>query len=60
MNVMGNTGISIESDNVTLDLNGFTITGAGSNGILTPTAHNDVTVRNGAVADVFIGPGVSL
>lgn len=68
LTVPANTdGIAINSDNVTLDLNGFSITGpetctglpvtsctaANGNGIL--TEKDDVTVRNGSVTGFFVG-----
>jgi hypothetical protein len=47
----GKDGIDINSDNVTLDLNGFTITGPGTrgpeNGIA--SANQNITLRNGVV-----------
>jgi len=49
--VAGKKGIEFASDNVTLDLNGFTLLGvAGSlSGVGTDVGHNNVTVRNGTV-----------
>jgi hypothetical protein len=64
LKVMSSTGtaISIDADNVTVDLNGFAISGPGkdvgeSYGVT--TGRNNVTVRNGSVRD-FSGGGVHL
>ncbi|GAB4554083.1 MAG: hypothetical protein Tsb0013_16600 [Phycisphaerales bacterium] len=49
------SGILIESDNVTLDLNGYTVSGTGELGIVVPTAISGnreirgITIRNGRV-----------
>ena len=44
-------GISIRSGNVTLDLNGFAVTGLNADrGIDLPTAQSAVTIRNGTVS----------
>lgn len=56
--VASGNGISISSDNVTLDLNGFTIsstspTPSGS-GILVSTSSNQVTIRNGHILGTTI------
>lgn len=46
----GKAGIEIAADNVTLDLNGFTVSNAGTNGITATTANQTNTViRNGTV-----------
>jgi len=45
----GPDGIDINTDNVTLDLNGFTITGGGSGGNGVKTFNNNITVKNGSV-----------
>ena len=43
-------GITIAADNVTLDLNGFTLAGVGTGkGIDLPQARKNVTVRNGTI-----------
>lgn len=43
-------GISISSDDVVIDLNGFTLTGAGSlTGIAVPAARRNILVRNGTL-----------
>jgi parallel beta-helix repeat protein len=44
-------GITIDSDDVEVDLNGFALVGgdAGSNGILVPNIHHNVTIRNGVL-----------
>ncbi len=44
-------GISIESDDVTLDLNGFTLTGVlgAEQGIAVPLTQVNITIRNGTV-----------
>lgn len=51
--VAGKNGISIECDDVTLDLNGFTVQGVAGSlaGIITPTgiARANISVRNGTV-----------
>jgi parallel beta-helix repeat protein len=54
--VAGMNGIAIDSDDVTLDLNGFAVLGvAGSlDGIIAaewPSLLTDITIRNGTVAD---------
>lgn len=54
--------ISIQANNVTLDLNGFSLIGPDSgtaNGIDTPGAPTDVVIRNGGIQD-FGGAGVSI
>lgn len=49
--VSGKNGISINADDVTLDLNGFALIGvAGSlRGIFVPTTHRNLRIRNGAM-----------
>lgn len=48
------TGIEIQTDNVTLDLNGFSLTGSGSGyGVL--ASGTSIAVRNGTVAGFYIG-----
>jgi len=47
----GPDGIDINTDNVTLDLNGFTITGGGSGGNGVKTFNNNITVKNGSVTN---------
>ena len=58
--VAGQHGITINADGVTLDLNGFTITGdpASMDGIGMPSFRQDITIRNGGVAG-WPGNGVS-
>lgn len=50
-------GIVIQADNVTLDLNGFSITGNGSGEGITDngTAHKGISVRNGTVVNFHFG-----
>ena len=48
--------ITIQADNVVLDLNGHKVTGAGGNGIMIYGAKN-VTIRNGTV-EKFTGQGI--
>lgn len=60
LNVTGFTGISIESGSVTLDLNGFTVSGANVAGIVTRGAQLNITVRNGTVTNTFTGPAIDL
>jgi hypothetical protein len=59
-------GIDISTDNVTLDLNGFTITGAGinvctaaqqCNGIFSP--NNNITLKNGTIQGFTNGVNLS-
>ena len=53
-------GISIQANDVTLDLNGFALVsggGAGLRGVDTPAAINNLTVRNGSVRG-WTGGGV--
>jgi parallel beta-helix repeat protein len=48
------SGITIESDDVTLDLGGFTLYGGGTNshaGITVSGNHHNITIRNGVVRD---------
>lgn len=46
----GQSGFTIAADNVTLDLNGFTLTGSGSqSGILVSGARRNLTVMNGTL-----------
>lgn len=51
--VTGQDGILIDSDNVTLDLNGFALVGSpGSvNGVNVSNSHDSITIRNGTVRD---------
>jgi parallel beta-helix repeat protein len=52
--VSGKSGIEITANNVTLDLNGFAVQGAGEEdetyGIVIPGARTNITVRNGAIS----------
>lgn len=67
LTVASGSGVIIGSDDVTLDLNGFTISstaGSGGSGIIFSGANDNVTIRNGqissGVADngsSFTGPG---
>jgi parallel beta-helix repeat protein len=51
-------GIEITANNVSLDLNGFTLSGmAGNNGIYIPNAQTNLTVRNGTISS-WGGDGV--
>ena len=55
-NVIGvgfKAGISIQADNVTLDLNGFAVIGTtlAAKGIVAAGTHANITVRNGTVRD---------
>lgn len=48
----GKSGISIQSDNVTVDLNGFALTGGSASsqaGVGVPASHKNISVRNGVV-----------
>ena len=46
----GINGITIQADNVAIDLNGFVLTGSGSDtGIKVPSPQKNLSVRNGAV-----------
>lgn len=60
-----NSGITVSSDDVVIDLNGFTLTGgstAGGVGILTLTPLKNITVRNGTLRAWNAGislPGVT-
>ena len=62
--------ISVEASNVTLDLNGFTITGPGRDGVFMKSTlqHSNITVLNGSISGMsrdgillvnFIGPGIA-
>jgi hypothetical protein len=56
----GKSGIAIESSNVTLDLNGFTVFGvAGASSGIRATSLCSITVRNGVVRD-FPLTGITL
>lgn len=57
----GKSGIEIASGNVTLDLRGFTISGAAgsTDGIVTSGSHDLIVVRNGIV-DGWGGHGIDL
>jgi hypothetical protein len=62
--VAGKNGIRILADNVTLDLNGFELdgAGAGNTGIQTPLflpQHVNITIRNGAIRNWLVN-GVDL
>ena len=59
LGVAGRTCISIESDNVTLDLNGFSIQGVGGSldGIFVNGTRRNITVRNGTIRG-FGGAGI--
>ena len=53
------TGIGIWADDVTLDLNGFTLRGSGgSDGIAVPDSHENVTIVNGIVRG-WTGAGIT-
>lgn len=62
--ISGANGITIASDNVTLDLNGFTLLGvAGSSNAIyvanaSPSYHFNITVRNGTI-DYWDGDGIN-
>lgn len=51
----GGIGIQVSADNVTIDLNGFSIigsgTGASSNGIFVPSTRRYITVMNGVISN---------
>ena len=59
--VTGQNGIAVDVNNVTIDLNGFSLNGPGDNGIV---ANGAVTIRNGSVSGwaqagiTVSGPGV--
>jgi hypothetical protein len=61
----GLNGITIQANNVTLDLNGFTITGPGkespgfADGIVASAANSNIAVFNGAVCG-WPGAGINL
>lgn len=64
--VSGKSGIDIAVGNVTIDLNGFSITGGTSAGTLAGirvspsiTSPEDITIQNGTV-DRWAGPGVDM
>lgn len=49
-NLTGNSGITISTGNVCLDLTGFTLQGGSSgNGILIAGAYTNITIRNGTI-----------
>jgi hypothetical protein len=59
--VVNQNGISVSADNVTIDLNGFTLLGGGGGSgeaIWTPTARANIVVRNGTVRN-WPGSGVN-
>lgn len=45
----GQNGIVIAASNVTLDLNGFTLSGLGANGVQIDGARSNITIHNGAI-----------
>lgn len=51
----GGVGIQVSADNVTIDLNGFSIIGSGigtsANGITVPSARRYLTVKNGVISN---------
>jgi parallel beta-helix repeat protein len=49
--VVGKNGISINADDVTVDLNGFALIGVSGlvDGIVVPAAHRNLRIRNGSV-----------
>jgi parallel beta-helix repeat protein len=57
LSALGVHGITIESDDITLDLNGHTLTGPGKdvgyqgNGIVVTDQHYNITIRNGNLRD---------
>ena len=56
-------GISITTNNVTLDLNGFTISrssGSGGNGVYVSAAGNQTTIHNGSVSGFSFGTNAEL
>jgi parallel beta-helix repeat protein len=62
LGVANKNGISIQSDNVTVDLNGFAVNGNVSSslaGIIVPGSHANIAIRNGTVAN-WGGNGVDL
>jgi parallel beta-helix repeat protein len=64
LNAPGGNGITINNNNVTLDLNGFALTGSSSGlGIHFPDNFTNVTVRNGSIskwsAGVYVQAGSS-
>jgi hypothetical protein len=53
-------GIFVAADNVSVDLNGFTITGSGvGTGVFSPSAAGNTTVLNGTVANFDDGLGLN-
>jgi parallel beta-helix repeat protein len=62
LGVANKNGISIQSDNVTVDLNGFAVNGNVNNsltGIVLSGFHNNIAIRNGTVVNWGSG-GISL
>ena len=59
-NLSGATGITITADNVTLDLEGFSLTGTGSSSVVAVSgSHSNITLRNGSVIGIATGVGVA-
>lgn len=56
-NLAGNSGITISSGNVTLDLGGFTLTATGTfqNGVLISGAYTNITIRHGNLVNWLRG-----
>jgi hypothetical protein len=57
----GKAGIAIAAADVSLDLNGFAVTGAAgvTNGVELRNGANGATIRNGVISGVAAGPGVA-
>jgi len=47
--VSGQHGITINADNITLDLNGFVLVGPGNSNGIDCAGHKDVVIRNGTI-----------
>lgn len=56
----GKRCIEVACDDVTIDLNGMTITGVGSStgGIYVDGIRNNISIRNGVIKSIGAGPGI--
>ncbi len=51
--------LEVFADNVTVDLNGYTLSGTSSLGGIAINDHNNVTIKNGVIKDFWVGVNTS-